>query len=170
MLIAASLKGNAKNPTITKKAANSGRPESFAYFVFILSFAAYALAGVGALAIWCLWPTSAKLITHNGDPMVLIQGVSVWPSIYVRAFTLGLTAWFIFDAWWKLEENLLVVRDRLGLVAPDAVIRQNYTTSYMRLKWFEKVRSFFSLRLSDKLIGRDKSESPCDIKPVWEPI
>jgi hypothetical protein len=80
------------------------------------------------LAIWWGWPASAKWLTHNGDPMVLLQGVSVWPAIYIRVFTLGLTLFFIVDAWRKLDENLRTVSKRLGLsdergLAPDDVLR-----------------------------------------------
>jgi hypothetical protein len=102
----------------------------FDLVVYVLIFAAlvlFILAGGIALAIWWWWPSSAKWLTHNGDPMVLIQGLSVWPAIYVRAFTLGLTLFFIADAWRKLDENLRIVSDRLGLgensgLAPDQVL------------------------------------------------
>lgn len=138
---------------------------NYSYIVLILSFAVYIIAGVVALGIWHLWPTSAELITHNGDPMVLIQGVSVWPAIYLRAFTLALTAWFIFDAWRKLDENLIVVSKKMALTFPNAVILRDYKMSRMQLNFFRNALSSFSLRLSDKPIDQELS---FDMEPVWE--
>ena len=139
--------------------------------LLVVALGLFILAGCVALAIWWLWPSSAKWLTLHGDPMVLIQGVSVWPAIYIRVFTLGLTIFFIADAWRKLDENLRKVSDRLGLgensgLAPDRILRR-YRGAFRRLGTFRQAKAvsgFFSFRLRDEPGGR---QAVCNVGAIW---
>jgi hypothetical protein len=156
---------------IRSKYRRQTRFDHFVYFLIFVALVLFILAGGVALAIWWRWPSSANWLTHNRDPMVLIQGVSVWPAIYIRVFTLGLTLFFIVDAWRKLDENLRKVSDRLGLgdessLAPDRVSRA-YRGAFRRLGAFSRFKAvcgFFRFKLSDEPSGCD---AVCNVNKIW---
>jgi hypothetical protein len=68
-----------------------------------LSVAVFGLATV-ALA---LWPRIADILTQHGsgEPMLLLQGISLWPTILFRIVSFGLCVWFIWLTLRSLEKN-----------------------------------------------------------------
>jgi hypothetical protein len=124
--------------------------ESFACWSLIVLF---VTLGVCTSAMFLSWPIFAEQFTNGGDPMLFLQGVSVWPSILLRAFTLGVAVWLISAAWRKLDINLEKISDKLKLVPPNDVIG--------------KARNYLSYKLSDEPTVQDKSEPPCNVEALW---
>lgn len=60
------------------------------------------LLGAGLHAF--LPPLTSRL-TQEGQPMTLLEGISVWPTIFLRAATLLLCIYLIFRSWERLAEN-----------------------------------------------------------------
>jgi hypothetical protein len=83
--------------------------------------AATALIALGvSFAFWAAWPTIADWMTENGngEPMVLFEGISLWPTILLRAFGAGLTFWLICYTRSSLGKNRTAYQSELGLDEP----------------------------------------------------
>lgn len=69
-----------------------------------------------AAAIHDYWPRLAGSMTRNGQPMILLDGLSVWPTIFLRAQTLILCLWLIFRGYRLLNDNIEQIFQDLNLV------------------------------------------------------
>ena len=69
-----------------------------------------------AAAIHDYWPRLAGWMTRNGQPMILLDGLSVWPTTFLRALTLILCIWLIFRGYRLLNENIKKIFQDLNLV------------------------------------------------------
>jgi hypothetical protein len=74
--------------------------------VLILGFAA---------VLYELWPAVAIRLTEDGEPMTLLEGISIWPTIFFRLAALGLCIWLIFRARKLLKENMRKIIRELDL-------------------------------------------------------
>jgi hypothetical protein len=59
-----------------------------------------------AATIYALWPFVANVLTDDGQPITLLEGTSVWPTVFLRAVTLCLCILLIADGWRRLDQNL----------------------------------------------------------------
>jgi hypothetical protein len=69
-----------------------------------------------ATAIHDHWPPFAGWLTQDGQPIILLDGLSVWPTIFLRALTLVLCIWLIFHGYRLLNENIEKTFQDLNLV------------------------------------------------------
>ena len=72
------------------------------------------LLGVGTV-IRLLWPILADQLTAGGEPLTLLEGISVWPTILLRMATLLLCIWFIIHGWQRLNSNMKEIAGYLHL-------------------------------------------------------
>jgi hypothetical protein len=80
---------------------------------------------VGAAAVACFnWEWFAKLLTEDGkgEPIALMQGVSLWPTILLRELSVVLSIYLLLRAWKKLDENLLEIAREMNLPMPNLAI------------------------------------------------
>jgi hypothetical protein len=65
--------------------------------------------GVFALAMLMIawWPRIADILTQHGfgEPMLLLQGISIWPTIFLRMVSFWLCVWFIWLTLRSLAKN-----------------------------------------------------------------
>ncbi len=59
-----------------------------------------------AAAIEQLWPPLATRLTEGGEPITLLEGISVWPTIFFRLVAIALCIWLIIHGWRKLDANM----------------------------------------------------------------
>jgi len=59
-----------------------------------------------AAAIEQLWPLLATRLTAGGEPITLLEGISVWPTIFFRLVAIALCIWLIIHGWRKLDANM----------------------------------------------------------------
>jgi hypothetical protein len=90
------------------------------------------------------WLTSDGTGDGNGEPIAWLEGVSVWPTVFLRGLSILLSLYLIWRAASKLRTNLNDIVHKMKLPAD---------TTPLRL--LEK--SYFSYRLGDR-----KSEGPLD--------
>ena len=66
------------------------------------------LALVVSFGLCTAWSAVAGFLTQHGvgEPMALFEGVSVWPTILLRAASFGLCIWLICHTFHLLESNL----------------------------------------------------------------
>jgi hypothetical protein len=69
---------------------------------------ALASAAIVSFAFWWVWPNMADYLTGHGsgEPMALLEGISLWPSILVRVFGILLTLWLVCCTLRTLGRNL----------------------------------------------------------------
>jgi hypothetical protein len=113
------------------------------------------------------WPAIAGFLTQHGvgEPMALFEGVSVWPTILLRAVSLGACVWLIFHTFQMLETNLRDTEADMHLRRPHfwffkrpyfrgrgrPLTRQLIDT--LSLSWFQPF-------IADRYWSRDHDERP----------
>jgi hypothetical protein len=50
-------------------------------------------------------PTLADWLTQDGQPMIPLEGISVWPTVFLRSATFFLCIWLVARGWQRLDEN-----------------------------------------------------------------
>jgi hypothetical protein len=71
-------------------------------FLAVLALLAF-IAFPGLLA--SVWPAVAEAMTKGGKPLVFTEGVSTWPTEFIRLFTFLLGAYLLLRAWSGLVDN-----------------------------------------------------------------
>ena len=69
-----------------------------------------------AVAIYGCWPWLADWMTRDGQPLILLDGISIWPTIFLRALLLILCVCLIFRGYRILNENIEKIFQDLNLV------------------------------------------------------
>jgi hypothetical protein len=99
----------------------------------------------GAAAAACYnWARLATWLTEDGkgEPMTLLQGVSVWPTILLRALSIILSIYLLWRAWRKLDENLYEIAQELNLPKPNLAIAAEREAAEGQNPWTKLVRMF----------------------------
>jgi hypothetical protein len=115
---------------------------------------------VGAFAC-CLWTQIATALTEDGkgEPIALLEGVSVWPTVLLRALSIVLSAYLIWRAWRKLDTNLYEIARDMKLSAPDSAINAERAAD-MERRWWKKFVRIISYTLRERQAeGREPDES-----------
>jgi hypothetical protein len=97
-----------------------------------------------------LWDAAAFLTEGGkGEPITLLQGVSIWPTQVIRAVALLLTVWFIFRGWRALDRNLDEISTHM-MWQPErlALIRQ-LDERNEHWHWWIRLARMFSFRLDE---------------------
>jgi hypothetical protein len=73
-----------------------------------VEFVAISVLLVEASLICFYWRPTAIFLWQNGrgEPMTLFQGVSIWPTVLLRALSINLCIYFIWRALRNLKSNL----------------------------------------------------------------
>jgi hypothetical protein len=74
--------------------------------------------GLAAAALICFfWEYIAPFVTENGEgePLFILEGISVWPTILLRLFGAALSSYFIWRTLRSLHENLLEITKSMDL-------------------------------------------------------
>ena len=57
-------------------------------------------------ALYLRVPQIGDWLTQDGQPMALLEGISVWPTVFLRVAALALCVWLICYSWRHLDRNL----------------------------------------------------------------
>lgn len=120
-----------------------------------------ALCFVGAAVACFFWEPIARYLTSdghgapNGEPIALLDGISIWPTVFLRLLSIILACYFIFRALFDLHANLKEIARDMGLDPPP----KPFTTGF-------KLRSVFDFSLGG---GDDKAAKslPLQVKAAW---
>jgi hypothetical protein len=69
-----------------------------------------------AVAIKVVWPLLAGWLTQDGQPIVWLDGTSVWPTVFLRAAALILRVLLLIHGYWCLNTNMETIANDLLLV------------------------------------------------------
>jgi hypothetical protein len=67
--------------------------------------------------LYVAMPKLAHWLTQDGQPMIPLEGLSVWPTIFLRLATLLLCIWLLVRGWQRLEKNSKKIVKDLHLAA-----------------------------------------------------
>jgi hypothetical protein len=149
--------------------------------------------GLGAAALTCaFWEPFAQVLTDcgQGEPIAMLQGVSVWPTVLLRILGIILAGYFIWRSTSSLHDNLVEISDDMQLDPSDnrsllnkiasffpyivheiaGVFRDKRSFSITHFAW-NKVRSVFDFSLgSEAAHGSDQAAQSLhlNVEPAWE--
>ena len=127
---------------------------------------AFGLA-VGALTC-AFWQPVARMLTGdgNGEPLVILEGVSVWPTVMLRIFGIILSTYFIWRALLDLHENLADITKNMKLdPEPEALWAQIKSGFTDRRSWRQKLTGLFDFSLGSDQMSRTL---PFKVEAAWE--
>jgi hypothetical protein len=158
----------------TWDAVDAFMERSNGYAVMAGRFAA-VLIGLGvvilavAAAIYLLWPPLATWLTHDGQPLTLLEGISVWPTIFLRMVALILCIWFIVRGLRELDDNiekiardmcLVETRRRVKAAQDDLVRKSSLWTRFVSEFWYR-------LPADNDATGGNGERMPQDVFRFW---
>jgi hypothetical protein len=114
-----------------------------------------ALIVVAYLGLAPLWHVLANATTqgHDGEPIVLIQGVSIWPTVLIRLIATGLSIWFICRSWRALNANLDDIARSFKWQAPREVLERQQREEQSEWSIWQRALRMFSYRLDGQKPG-----------------
>jgi hypothetical protein len=133
-------------------------------------------AGVGlylvAEGIHLFWPRLAHALTQsesgNGQPMVLLDGISVWPTIFLRAATLALCIVLIIHGYLMLNKNIEKIAKDLHLVKTRETIKTQQDRIIRKSPPWIRFTSQFWFRLpDDDAVHQAGEHLPQEIFRFW---
>ncbi len=119
------------------------------------------LLGVG---ISTNWYGFASWLTEDGEgePFILLGGVSIWPTVLLRIIAIVVAVYFIWLSYSWLAQNLVDISHSNGLVPTDASSRND---PKRRFSSWEKIKGAFDLSLVSYNVDPGPS---LEIKPIWD--
>ncbi len=125
---------------------------------------ALVLVGLGLItaalsaAIFRLWPPVCAWLTEGGQPITVLERISVWPTIFLRMGAFFLCVWFIADSWWRLDENITRIAGDLDLVDTREKARAAQDNLLLKRPWL-RFASYFWYR-EDKVPIPGNGDTP----------
>jgi hypothetical protein len=125
--------------------AREGRPP------FTLS--TWALVALGlAIILWIALAVAAPLgdwLTQGGQPMLLLEGISLWPTIFLRWATLLLCIWLLLYSLDQLDANMRQIEHDLHLDEPRDAFKAVWPTLLADGPLWTRWLRFFGFQLPD---------------------
>jgi len=132
--------------------------------------------GAGISAFWGRF--ASRLTEHgNGEPLVMLEGVSVWPTVLLRMLGIALAIYFIWAAQRSLNQNMIEISREVDNPGKQNTIDQlPVTDSKPTQEMFYKPivrlanRSMATIKESfDMFLSIDRNQnSSLKIKPMWD--
>ena len=92
------------------------------------------------------WEFFSAWLTHDGKPLVAIEGISPWPTEAIRVFTLLLCFYLVFRGWILLTYNLEEIAASFDSgVARQDMAKQQTSAETRQHRW-RKLVQMFSMR------------------------
>jgi hypothetical protein len=100
-----------------------------------------------AVPLWLArhWEPMAEWITRNGKPLVLLEGISPWPTEAIRVFALLLCLYLLYRGGQALKDNLDKIGEKFeaGIVRSDLMTEQREADRKQR--WWRTLFQMFAI-------------------------
>ena len=105
--------------------------------------ALFAATFAGAAVFCYVWPTLGEHLTEygQGEPILLLEGASIWPTILLRLFVVALCVWLIRHGLRCLDRNYDDISSDLHLRSPAKILKNARKESHL-LRWTKVLESF----------------------------
>ncbi len=104
------------------------------------------LAVAPPLVFMQLWPALAALLTADGKPMTLFDGISPWPTYAIRLLTLLLCLYMVWRAWSALAANVHDIARDMRLGSTRRQMQQALAREEQHLGRLQRTGAMLSLR------------------------
>ena len=125
------------------------------------------ILGLGVGALTCAyWEPIAQYLTEkgNGEPIALMDGVSVWPTILLRGLGIILSVYFFLLIVGGLRNNLEEIAAEMGLrPKPEPLLRQLMGIEEILTLW-KWLKNLFDAFHHNNETARN---APLDVKSAW---
>jgi hypothetical protein len=120
-------------------------------------------------AICALWSPLADALTKDGQPMILLNGISVWPTIFLRAAILILCIYLIIHGYRCVNENIEKIARDLHLVETRRDVKTEQDDIVRNSPpWLGFASHFwYLLPAADEATYRNDARVPYDIFRFW---
>jgi hypothetical protein len=140
---------------------------------------AASVVPLAALALWTWvtfgWESAAQWLTQNGlgdpiDPMSVFEGVSIWPTITLRAVAFLLTLFLVWYTLHALEINRQETLGRFGELPEYKGFREEwkYLRHNEKMGWIAAVRACLWFRPLPSAALSQRDDDPRDEKALSE--
>jgi hypothetical protein len=132
------------------------------------------VAGLSWGALICAyWEQVAQFVTGygQGEPIAIMQGVSVWPTVLLRSLGMILAFYFIWRTQRDLHNNLAEIADEMKLEVAFPVSRDHHFSSYMIAGIFPNVRALLRNIASvfDFSLGQvQTNQTTLNVQAAWD--
>ena len=111
----------------------------------VLVVAAFALLQLvlAPLGLALAWPAVADWLTLQGKPLAFTEGISTWPTEFIRLFAFLLGGYLLLRGWRGLERNQQAIARSFFLQAPRAEIAASQAHAEPRLTWSTRLANMF---------------------------
>ncbi len=123
----------------------------------------YALA----TGIQWLWPLLARSLTQDGQPMIVLDGLSLWPTIFMRALTLALCVGLVVRGYRLLNENIEKTFRDLNLVETRQRVETQQSALIRKVPPWIRFVSHFWYRLPVERVTGEGERLPDHIVRFW---
>ena len=135
--------------------------------VLLIAFAALAI--LPALLLANHWPGIAIWMTQAGDgkPLSVIDGISPWPTYWIRLATLFLCLYFVAHAWACLRTNVDRIAREFHLGPTRRRLEAALDAKEQQLTWWQRLASVFEVRFYRES-ARSANVKPTTMTPQSE--
>ncbi len=126
-----------------------------------LGFIAFCF--IVAALICFFWEPVVRYLTDdgNGEPIALLDGISIWPTVLLRVLGIILAVYFIVRALRDLNGNLVEIARDMELVPHPVPLRKQFTSGF-------KLTSLFDFSLTGNQENDSPTKSfPLQVKTAW---
>ena len=110
-----------------------------------------------AIVIHWFWPLLARSLTQDDQPMILLNGLSLWPTILLRAVTLALCVGLIIRGYQLLNGNIEKIFQDLNLVETRQRVEAEQKTLVGKIPpWIRFVSHFWYLLPAERVTAKDE--------------
>ena len=120
-----------------------------------------------AIGIHWLWPLLARSLTEGDQPMILLNGLSLWPTILLRALTLALCIGLIIRGYRLLNENIEKIFHDMNLMETRQRVEAEQKTLIGKIPPWIRFVSHFWYRLPAERATTDDDRVPDHMFRFW---
>lgn len=117
--------------------------------------------------IYVNWQPVAKALTDGGqgEPVALLQGVSLWPPILIRVLTVLVSICLLVRSWRKLKINIYKISENMALMSPHETLEKE-KNNHKGESQFKYVGGIFST-ISRFSRGTNGIEGCYNLESAW---
>jgi len=109
----------------------------------VLALLAALQFGLVPLGLALAWPPTAAWMAEGGKPLVFTEGISTWPTEFIRLFAVLLGLYLLLRGWRGLERNQHAISKEFSLLAPRAAIEASQAQADTRLPRLARLSNMF---------------------------
>lgn len=115
------------------------------------------------------WQLFAEQLTRDGKPLLLLEGISMWPTEAIRLLTLLLCIYLVCRGWMALTDSLDEITREFDLNPARKELIAEQLEAEAGMAWWRKIAQVFSMRFVPPSAGTSRAapELPIEAIDFW---